>query len=72
MSVFQKAYDALPTTEKHLLDIASITTVVGALTDFLPHVATAFTVVWMGIRIWESDTVQYLFGREPKPKNPKE
>ena len=49
---------------KHLVDLASIVTVVGALVDFLPSVAALFTVIWTGIRIWETDTVQGWFKRK--------
>lgn len=43
---------------KHTLDAVSLVTVIGALVDALPAVAALFTIVWTGIRIWESDTVQ--------------
>lgn len=49
---------------KQLVDLASIVTVVGALVDFLPSVAALFTVIWTGIRIWETDTVQRWFKRK--------
>jgi hypothetical protein len=49
---------------KQLVDLASIVTVVGALVDFLPSVAALFTVIWTGIRIWETDTVQGWFKRK--------
>lgn len=45
-------------TLKHALDAVSVVTVVGALVDILPSIAALFTIVWTGIRIWESDTVQ--------------
>lgn len=44
-------------------DVFSIAVVLGALMDFLPGLATALTVVWMGIRIWETRTVQGLVAR---------
>ena len=53
----------LPTSEKHLLDLASVAAMVGTLTEYLPHVAAVFTIVWTGIRIWETQTVQKFFGR---------
>ena len=43
---------------KHLLDFASIFTAVGTLLSWLPHLAAIFTIVWTGIRIWETKTVQ--------------
>ena len=50
---------------KHAVDAASIVTVVGTLTDMLPSIAAAFTIVWTGIRIWETETVQRWLGRNP-------
>ena len=44
-------------------DALSIVTVVGALVDVLPSVAAMFTIVWTGIRIYETDTVQKLIKR---------
>jgi hypothetical protein len=31
--------------------------------SWLPPVASLFTIVWLGIRIYESDTVQNLLGK---------
>ena len=48
-------------TAEHLKavgDALSIATVVGALADVLPSIAALFTIVWTGIRIYETDTVQ--------------
>ena len=57
----------VPTTGKYAVDAISIGAMVGSLTDFLPHLAAIFTIVWTGIRIWETDTVQMIFGRkDPK------
>lgn len=48
---------------KHLLDTASIATVVGTLAGILPAIAALFTIIWTSIRIYESDTVQKLLNR---------
>jgi hypothetical protein len=53
-------------TAKHIVDALSIMTVVGTLMEMLPSVAAIFTIVWTGIRIWETDTVQSLLGRKGK------
>lgn len=45
---------------KHVLDGLSVITVVGALADVLPAVAALFTIIWTGIRIWETDTIQNI------------
>jgi len=51
-------------TAKNVVDALSIMTVVGTLVEMLPSVAAVFTIVWTGIRIWETDTVQGIFGRK--------
>ena len=51
-------------TAKAILDGLSLVTVVGTLVDMLPSVAALFTIFWTGIRIWETDTVQQMFGRK--------
>lgn len=45
---------------KQLLDAASVVTVIGTLMDILPTIAALFTIVWSGIRIYESDTFQHI------------
>ena len=49
---------------KHVMDALSIATVIGTLADMLPSIAAAFTIVWTGIRIWETDTVKRWTGRK--------
>jgi hypothetical protein len=51
---------------KHIVDGLSVVTVLGTLVDMLPSIAAGFTIVWTGIRIWETDTVQGWFGRKGK------
>ena len=45
-------------TVKHIADGLSVVTVVGMLAGILPAVAALFTIVWTGIRIYETETVQ--------------
>jgi hypothetical protein len=45
-------------TVKYAVDALSVMTVVGTLIDMLPSIAALFTIIWTGIRIWETDTVQ--------------
>ena len=54
--------DHAPETVKTVIDGLSIVTVVGTLVDMLPSFAALFTIIWTGIRIWETDTVQKLLG----------
>ena len=43
---------------KHIIDGASIATVMGTLMNWLPAVAALFSIVWTAIRIYETKTVQ--------------
>jgi len=57
---------ALHTDEsiKQVGDAISIITVVGTLAELLPAIAAVLTIVWTAIRIWETDTVQCMFGKK--------
>jgi len=50
---------------KQMIDAASVVTVVGTLGEVLPPLAALFTLVWTAIRIYETQTVQRLLGKEP-------
>ena len=45
---------------KEVTDVAAASTGVLALISWLPPTASLFTIVWLGIRIYESNTVQGL------------
>ena len=45
---------------KQVLDLAAASTGIMSLAAWLPPLASLFTIVWLGIRIWESPTVQNL------------
>ncbi len=47
-------------TVKEVTDVAAASTGVLALASWLPPTASLFTIIWLGIRIYESDTVQKL------------
>ena len=49
---------------KHIIDFASIATVLGTLADMLPAIAALFTIVWTAIRIYETKTVQGWLGKK--------
>ena len=53
-------------TTKQVMDGISVFTMLGTLGSILPPIAALFTIVWTGIRIWETDTVQGLSGRKRK------
>ena len=57
---------------KHVVDALSVGTVVATLVGILPGIAAIFTMVWTGIRIYETDTVQRLLGKKPKSLKNKE
>lgn len=48
---------------KHAIDAVSLTTAVATVAGWLPSVAAIFTIVWTGIRIYETKTIQHLVGR---------
>jgi len=45
-------------TLKNVGDALSVFTVIGTLIEMLPSVAAIFTILWTGIRIYETKTVQ--------------
>ena len=49
---------------KHIMDAFSVVTVLGTLTDMLPSIAALFTIIWTGIRIYETKTMQKLMGKK--------
>jgi hypothetical protein len=51
-------------TLKHMIDGASILTVIGTLVEFLPAVSAVLSIVWVAIRIYETDTVKKLLNRK--------
>lgn len=53
----------LSESAKHAVDALSVITVLGTLIEMLPSIAAVFTIVWTGIRIWETDTVRSWTGR---------
>jgi len=52
-------------TTKMFMDGVSVITVIGALAEILPSVATLLTIIWFAIRIWETDTVRGWFNKVP-------
>lgn len=50
---------------KQVVDAVSVLTVVGTIGELLPPLAALFTLVWTGIRIYETKTIQGLLGRKP-------
>jgi hypothetical protein len=48
---------------KHVLDGLSLITVLGTLMNWLPAVAALLSIIWTGIRIYETGTVQGWINR---------
>jgi hypothetical protein len=53
-----------PEESKEVIDILAASTGILALAAWLPPVASIFTIVWLGIRIYESKTVQDLLNKD--------
>ena len=51
---------------KQVIDVISFGTVLGTISAILPPLSALFTIIWVCIRIWETDTVQELTGRKRK------
>ena len=48
---------------KDMMDVVAASTALATLAAWLPPVASLFTIVWLGLRIYESDTVKDLLNR---------
>jgi len=46
-----------------VVDVVAASTALATLAAWLPPVASLFTIVWMALRIYESDTVKDLLNR---------
>jgi hypothetical protein len=51
---------------KDMVDLLAASTGVLSLASYLPPLASLFTIIWLGLRIFESPTVQRLIGRRKK------
>ena len=48
---------------KHLADGASVGILVGSVTGYLPAISAGLTIVWMVLRILETETVKGIIAR---------
>lgn len=55
---------ALPASVKTLLDSVSIASIIATFASWLPSAAALLSVIWTGIRIYETRTVQRLLGKD--------
>jgi glycerol-3-phosphate acyltransferase PlsY len=51
------------TDQKIVIDAAAVGTGLGSWLALLPDVAALFSVIWLAIRIWETETVKRITGR---------
>jgi hypothetical protein len=51
---------------KDTLDVIAASTGVLSLAAWLPPIASLFTIVWLGIRIYESKTIQNIVNKKNK------
>lgn len=54
---------------KTVTDVFAASITLGAIVNILPSIATILTIIWVLIRIWESDTVRALTRRTPVKEN---
>ena len=50
-------------TLKHVGDALSVSVVVATIAQWLPALAAVMSIIWTGIRIYETATVQKWLGR---------
>lgn len=51
---------------KHTADAVAVGVAGATWIDWLPDIAAGLSIVWLLIRIWESETVKRLTGRMPE------
>lgn len=51
---------------KHAVDGGAALIAIATLAQVLPSIAALLTIVWLAIRIWESDTIRGLSKRSLK------
>jgi hypothetical protein len=49
---------------KTAVDIGAVGTAGATLVGWLPHVASILSIVWLAIRIYETETVKRLLGKK--------
>ena len=53
---------------KEVVDVVAASTAIFTIGAWLPPIASLFTIVWLGLRIYESDTVQKLINKTETKK----
>ena len=55
---------AVQESVKETIDIVAASTGLLSLVAWLPPTASLFTIVWLGIRIYESETIQKIMSKD--------
>jgi|TARA_R110000782_G_C14780033_1_gene409853 hypothetical protein len=55
---------AVEESVKETVDVIAASTGVLSLVAWLPPTASLFTIIWLGIRIYESETIQKLVHKD--------
>ena len=55
--------DGVAEETKQAVDVLAASTGVLSLVAWLPPIASLLTIIWLGLRIYESHTVQKLLGK---------
>jgi len=58
----------IPDQVKSAADYTSVGVIFGAWVEVLPHVAAFLSIAWMGIRVFETRTIQRLIGRKVRSR----
>ena len=53
---------------KTIVDGVAVSGGIATLAGWLPDITALLTIVWLSLRIWESDTVQRMVGHESEKK----
>jgi hypothetical protein len=60
----QQGYQMPHENIKTAFDIGAVGTAGATLLGWLPHLASILSIIWLAIRIYETDTVRRLLGRK--------
>lgn len=56
--------------DRTALDLSAFAVVIGTIAGWLPAIASLFSIVWLGLQIWDSRVVKELTGRGVKVPPP--
>jgi len=49
--------------ERSIIDWTAVTIAAGTFFEFLPAISALLSVIWLSLRIYETNTIQRLLGR---------